>query len=429
MPTVTGRLKHAFNSFFTEEASGPVQYSIGPSSSSRPDRPRIRPGSERTIVNSIYTRIAVDVSEIKIEHVRLDKDTKQYVETIDSYLNQCLNVEANLDQGARHARTDMALTLLQEGTIGIVPVDTTKDPRLGGDWDVKSLRVGSIMQWHPQHVRLRVYNENTGQNEDITLPKRQVAIVENPFYSVMNEPNSTLQRLIRKLNLLDNVDEISSSGKLDIIIQLPYVVKSETREKQAEKRRKDLQDQLSGSTYGIAYTDGSEKITQLNRSVENNLLEQIKYLKEELYTELGITPAIMNGTADEQAMLSYINRIIEPILDAITEAIARSFLTKTARTQGQSIMYFQAPFKLLPIGQLADVVDVLSRNQIVTPNEIRPTLGLKPSKQPQADQLVNSNMPLKDQVTGTTETEVEEKDPADLEEEALDKDMAELGIS
>lgn len=428
--SVGSRLKHAWNSFFTAETERPPVYSIGPSSSGRPDRPRMRIHSERTIISSIYTRLAIDVAGVRIEHVRVNDDG-QYVETIKSSLNECLNVEANLDQGGRHFRQDIPLTLFSEGCIGIVPVDTTLDPRSSGNWDVKTMRVGTILQWWPKHVRVRAYNENSGQQEDITLPKSMVAIVENPFYAVMNEPNSTLQRLVHKLSLLDNVDEISSSGKLDIIIQLPYVVKSDSRKNQAENRRRELQEQLQGSTYGIAYTDGTEKITQLNRAVENNLLEQVKYLKEELYNELGLTPEIMNGTADDVAMLNYMNRTIEPIMDAITESMARTFLTKTARTQGQTIAYFQSPFKMLPVSKLAEVTDVLSRNQIVTPNEIRPALGLKPSQQPQANQLVNSNMPLDKQITDGGEPPpppAPDTNQADAEEAALNQQMAELGI-
>jgi len=423
---IGSRLKHAWNTFFSEEKDMPSAYSIGPASSTRPDRPRFRIFSERTIIASIYTRLSIDVAGIRIEHVRVNEEG-QYVDTIKSGLNNCVTVEANIDQAARHFRQDIPLTLFQEGCIAVVPVDTTLDPRSAGNWDVKKMRVGTILQWFPQHVTIRAYNENNGRYEDITLPKTMVAIIENPFYAVMNEPNSTLQRLVHKLSLLDNVDEISSSGKLDIIIQLPYVVKSDARRNQAEKRRQELQDQLQGSTYGIAYTDGTEKITQLNRAVENNLLDQVKYLKEELYNELGLTPEIMNGTADDVAMLNYMNRTIEPIMDAITEAMARTFLTKTARTQGQTIMYFQTPFKMIPISKLAEVTDVLSRNQIVTPNEIRPALGLKPSKQPQAGQLVNSNMPLDKQITAETPP-VEEPDPADAAEAELNAQMAELGL-
>jgi Phage portal protein len=427
--SIGSRLKHAWNTFFSEETDGRGSpYPIGPSTSTRPDRPRFRFFSERTIIASIYTRLSIDVSGIRIEHVRVN-DEGQYVETIKSGLNNCLTVEANLDQGARHFRQDMPLTMFQEGCIAIVPVDTTLDPLSSGNWDVKTMRVGTILQWYPQQVRVRAYNEKKGIYEELILPKSMVAIVENPFYAVMNEPNSTLQRLVHKLGLLDNVDEISSSGKLDIIIQLPYVVKSEARKNQAETRRKELESQLQGSTYGIAYADGTEKITQLNRAVENNLLEQVKYLKEELYNELGLTPEIMNGTADDVAMLNYMNRTIEPIMDAITEAIARTFLTKTARTQGQTMMYFQTPFKLIPISKFGELTDVLSRNQIVTPNEIRPVLGLKPSKQPQADQLVNSNMPIDKQISGQdTATPEEPVDQAASDEAKLNDMMSELGV-
>ena len=419
------QLKHAWTVFTAKETYDPLA-TFGGSivSVDRPDRVKFRVNSERTIISSIYTRMSIDVSGIRLEHCRTD-EKGTYLETIDSGLNECLNVEANLDQGGRHFRQDIALTLFGAGVAAVVPVDTTLNPILSGSWDIKTMRVGQIIHWEPEFVTVRLYDGRFGKYEDLRLPKRIVAIVENPFYSVMNEPNSTLQRLIHKLNLLDNVDEISSSGKLDIIIQLPYVVKSETRQKQAQKRRKDLQEQLQNSTYGIAYTDGSEKITQLNRSVENTLLEQVKYLKEELFAELGLTPEVVNGTADDTVMLNYINRTIEPIMDAIVENMARKFLTKTARTQGQTIMYFDSPFRLLPISKLADVVDSLSRNQIVTPNEFRPVLGLKPSVEPQANKLVNSNMPLDQQITGPTEEAV---NPADDAEADLDAQMAELGL-
>lgn len=429
------RIKHAWNSFFSDNAQQAVTYGIGPSSSTRPDRPRFRYSSERTIISSVYTRLAIDVASARLEHCRVNDDG-QYQEPIQSSFNDCLTVAANIDQMARHFRTDIPLMLFQEGCIAILPVDTTLDPTNSGSWDIKSMRVGVILEWWPTQVRVRAYNEKSGQQEELVVPKNIVAIVENPFYSVMNEPNSTLQRLIRKLGMLDTVDEISSSGKLDIIIQLPYVIKSETRKQQAETRRTAIQEQLQGSTYGIAYTDGTEKITQLNRSIENNLLDQVKYLKDELYNELGLTPEIMNGTADDVAMLNYMNRTIEPVLDAIVEAMAFKFLTKTARTQGQTVMYFQNPFKMIPISELAQVADVLSRNQIVTPNEIRPALGLKPSKAPQADQLVNSNMPLNQQITGPTDTTDPTidpsadptTDPADEQEAQLNQQMADLGI-
>jgi hypothetical protein len=435
-------IRHAWNSFIAVENEPQQTYQVGPSyvTSGRPDRPRFRANSERTIISSIYTRLSIDVAAARIEHCRVDENG-QYLDTIQSGLNECLNVEANIDQGGRHFRQDMALTLFQEGVIAIVPVDTTLDPTNSGNFDIKTMRVGQIVQWYPQHVKVRAYNERNGKQEEIILPKTTVAIVENPFYAVMNESNSTLQRLIHKLSLLDHVDEISSSGKLDIIIQLPYVVKSETRRTQAENRRTELEKQLSGSTYGIAYTDGTEKITQLNRAVENNLLEQVKYLKGELFNELGLTEEIMNGTADDVAMLNYINRTIEPVMDAIVEAMIRRFLTKTARTQGQSILYFQTPFKLLPISELANIADVLSRNQIVTPNEFRPVLGLKPSKEPQANQLINSNMPLDQQVTdpnatdpaavdpNATVADPNATDPAAIEEAKLNQQMAELGLA
>lgn len=419
------QLKHAWSAFTqrsdrTEILNG----SFGTVASYRPDRPKFRINSERTIISSIYTRMSIDVASIRIEHVRTD-DKGTYVETIKSGLNECLNVEANLDQGGRHIRQDIALTMFGTGVVAIVPVDTTLNPLLSGSWDIKTMRVGEIIQWEPAYVKVRLYDERSGKYEDLRLPKRIVAIAENPFYSVMNEPNSTLQRLIHKLSLLDNVDEISSQGKLDIIIQLPYVVKSDARQKQARKRTQDIQEQLQESTYGIAYTDGTEKITQLNRSVENNLLEQVKYLKEELYSELGLTPEVMNGTADDTVMLNYVNRTIEPIMDSIVEAMSRKFLTKTARTQGQTLMYFDSPFRLLPISKLADVVDSLSRNQIVTPNEFRPVLGLKPSVEPQANTLVNSNMPLDQQITGEQQEVVNE---ADVQEDELDATMAELGL-
>lgn len=399
MGKFTNRLKHAWNSFADDEVPRVQPFATaGFTSSSPPDRLRPRVFNERTIISSIYTRLAIDVSMVRIEHVRTNENG-EYIETIKSGLNECLTVRGNLDQSGSHIRRDMALTLFSEGVMVVLPVNTTMDPTNSGNWDIKDMRVGTVLQWKPQHVQVRAYDERVGQRVDIWVPKSVVAIVENPFYSVMNEPNSTLQRLIHKLNLLDNIDEISSRGKLDIIIQLPYVVKSESRKLQAEKRRKDIEDQLTGSTYGIAYADGTEKITQLNRAVENNLLEQVQYLQEQLFNELGLTPAIMNGTADDVAMLNYMNRTIEPVLDAIVDAMTMKFITKTARTQGQTIMYFQQPLKMIPISQLADIADALSRNQVATPNELRPAIGLKPSSEPQASQLINSNMPLDKQVT------------------------------
>lgn len=420
------QLKHAWSALTSPQEVNPLaagsQYGLTTSSVS-PSRPVFRINSERTIVASIYTRMAIDVAAIRLEHCKVDPETELYQGPINSYLNECLKIEANIDQGARHFRQDVALTLFAAGVAAIVPVDTTLNPIVSGNWDVKTLRVGTITHWEPEFVKVRLYNEKTGMQEDIRLPKRIVAIVENPFYSVMNEPNSTLQRLIRKLSLLDNVDEISSQGKLDIIIQLPYVVKSDARKAQAEKRRTELETQLKSSTYGVAYADGTEKITQLNRSVENNLLAQVQYLKEELYNELGLTEGVMNGTADDAEMLNYTNRTLEPIMDAISEAMIRKFLTKTARTQGQTIRYFDSPFKLIPISQLADLVDTLSRNQIVSPNEVRPVLGLKPRPEAQANALVNSNMPLGDQITGN-----DMDNQMDQAEDELDAEMAELGI-
>lgn len=399
---IKDRLAHAWNSFTeNERPEQQFQYGLPGSvvSSNSPDRPRFRIFSERTIISSIYTRLAIDVSSVRMEHVDTNPETGEYLKTRNSELNECLTVAGNIDQPATHLRRDMALTLFSEGVMAILPVNTTIDPAVSGSWDVKDMRIGTILEWAPDRVKVRAYNEKTGQKQDIWVPKTVVAIVENPFYSVMNEPNSTLQRLVHKLSLLDNVDEISSKGKLDIIIQLPYVVKSEARQKQAEKRRTAIEEQLTGSTYGIAYTDGTEKITQLNRAVENNLLEQVQYLQEQLFNELGLTPAIMNGTADDTAMLNYINRTVAPILTAITEAMAMKFLTKTARTQGQTIMSFPQSLKMIPISQLADIVDKLSRNQVVSPNEFRAAMGLKPSSEPQAGKLVNSNMPLDQQIT------------------------------
>jgi hypothetical protein len=419
----TDRLKHAWNSFSAEEKKQQF-LPAGMVSSSSPDRPRFRIFSERTIISSIYTRLAIDVASVRIEHVRTNEHG-EYQETIKSGLNECLTVAGNIDQSGSHIRRDMALTLFSEGVMVVLPVNTTLDPRSSGNWDIKDMRIGTVLQWKPQHVQVRAYNEKTGQREDVWVPKSIVAIIENPFYSVMNEPNSTLQRLIHKLALLDNVDEISSQGKLDIIIQLPYVVKSEARKNQAEKRRNQIEEQLTGSTYGIAYTDGTEKITQLNRSVENNLLSQVQYLQGQLFNELGLTAEIMNGTADDVAMLNYMNRTIEPVMDAIVEGMAMKFLTKTARTQGQTIMYFQTPLKMIPISQLADIADALSRNQIATPNELRPAIGLKPSPEPQAGQLVNSNMPLDQQITsGGQDSPL----AISKEEAALDQEMKSLGI-
>lgn len=396
---IGNRLKHAWNAFTNQPVEDPLAgldaFSSGVGYTTRPDRTRFRVSNEQSIISSIYTRLGIDAAAVDIRHVRLD-EAGRYKEDIDSGLNNCLNVEANLDQAARAFRQDIFMTLFDKGVIAIVPVDTSLNPNVTGGYDILTLRVGHIVEWKPRHVRVDLYNEQTGRREKVLLEKRFVAIVENPLYSIMNEPNSTLQRLIRKLNLLDAVDEQSSSGKLDMIIQLPYVIKSDARRAQAEQRRKDIEFQLKGSQYGIAYTDGTEKITQLNRPAENNLLKQVEYLTTMLYSQLGLTAEVMNGTADEKTMLNYINRTIEPVLAAVAEAMARSFLTKTARSQKQAIGYFRDPFKLVPMSDLAEMADKFTRNEIVTSNEFRGFMGLRPSEDPKADQLVNSNMPQSD---------------------------------
>lgn len=393
------RLKHVWNAFSNQ--TDPLHsYSTGEyhGSGGRPDRPRLLISNERSIISSIYTRLGMDVASIKIRHVRID-DEERYLEQIDSGLNNCLTLEANIDQAARAFRQDIALTLFDKGVAAIVPVDTTLSPINNGSWDIKTMRVGEILGWYPKHVRVNLYNEDKGRREQITVPKSMVAIIENPLYSVMNEPNSTLQRLMRKLALLDSSDELSASGKLDLIIQLPYVIKSEARRQQADQRRKDIEFQLKGSQYGIAYTDGTEKITQLNRPAENNLLVQVESLTRLLYVQLGVTEDVMNGTADEKTMLNYMNRTVEPVCDAIVEGMRRVYLTRTARTQGQSIVYFRDPFKLIPIGGeggIADIADKFARNEILSSNELRQIVGFKPSKEPKADQLINANMPTGD---------------------------------
>jgi hypothetical protein len=389
--TFKDRLAHAWNAFVNLDRRDPFGESYG-SYGTRPDRVRFRYSSDKTIVASIYNRIAIDASDATIKHVRLD-DEGRFGEVITSGLNECLTVEANIDQGARAFRQDMIMTLFDEGVIAIVPVDTTLNPNVSGSFDIKTLRVGKVVQWSPDRVKVSIYNDRTGRREEVTLNKRFVAIVENPLYAVMNEPNSTLQRLIRKLGLLDIVDEQSSSGKLDMIIQLPYVIKSEARRKQAEQRRTDIELQLKGSQYGIAYSDATEKIVQLNRPSENNLLKQVEYLTQLLYSQLGITKEVMDGTAAQPVMLNYHNRTIKPILEAVVEAMRRTFLTKTSRTQGQSIMFFRDPFALVPVEQLAEIADKFTRNEIASSNEIRSGIGLPPSKDPKADQLRNSNMP------------------------------------
>lgn len=391
---IRDRLKHAWNAFLDQNLENRLQYHNAGAVSygNFADRPRMRFSNERSIIASIYTRLSIDVAAVDIRHVRVD-DEDRYLEDLDSGLNNCLKIEANMDQAASHFRQNVALSLFNQGCIAVVPVDTSLNPNLSGGFDIKTMRVGEIVGWLPAHVRVRVYNEKTMDREEITLEKRFVAIIENPLYSVMNEPNSTLQRLIRKLNLLDTTDEAQSSGKLDLIIQLPYVVRSESRRTQANQRRKDVEFQLTEGKYGIAYTDGTEKITQLNRPAENKLLEQIKELKDQLYAELGLTPDVMNGTANEETMLNYYNRTIEPILRAISEAMKRSFLTKTARSQGQSIMYFRNPFKLVSMTNIADIVDKFTRSEVATSNDFRQAIGWKPSQDPKADELRNTNMP------------------------------------
>lgn len=383
------RLKHAWNAF-----TGNVQMNyrdLGMSYSYRADRPRMSRGNERSIVTSVYNRIALDVAALNVQHVRLDGNGR-FLSVIDDGLNNCLTLEANVDQTARSFIQDVVISMFDEGSVAIVPVDTTTDPNVSGSYDIQSLRVGQILDWYPQHIRARVYNEQTGRKEDVVVPKSAVAIIENPLYAVINEPNSTMQRLIRKLNLLDVIDEQSGSGKLDLIIQLPYVIKTEAKRQQAEDRLKDIENQLSGSKYGIAYTDGTEHITQLNRSVNNNLMSQIEYLTSMLYSQLGITQSILDGTADEKTMLNYNNRTIEPIISAIVDEMKRKFLTKTARSQHQSISFFRDPFKLVPVNDIAEIADKFTRNEIMTSNEIRQVVGMKPSEDPRADELRNKNL-------------------------------------
>jgi hypothetical protein len=367
----------------------------GTSGSQRTDRPRASWSNERSIISSIITRLSIDVASIDVRHVRTD-DQNRYLEDIDSGLNNCFVVEANVDQAARQFRLDIVKTLCDKGVCALVPVDTSLNPLVTGGYDILTLRVGEIVSWFPQHVRVSVYNEATGRREELTLPKNTLAIIENPLYDVMNEPSSTLQRLIRKLNLMDSVDDQVASGKLDLIIQLPYVIKSESRRQAAEQRRKDIEFQLKGSQYGIAYTDGTEKVTQLNRPAENNLLIQIEYLTKLLYVQLGLTEEVMNGTADEKAMINYFNRTIEPMLTAMVEAMRRNFLTKTARTQKQWILFFRDPFRLVPVAEIAEIADKFTRNEITSSNEIRQAIGMKPSKEAKADKLINSNMPVSD---------------------------------
>ena len=388
--TFGSRLKHAWDAFTNKDPSRYYQ-NLGASYSSRPDRPRLTRGNERSIITSVFNRIALDTAAISIQHCKLDENGR-LIEIIDSKLNDCLNVEANIDQTGRAFIQDVVMSMLDEGCVAIVATETTLDPKITDSYDVLSLRVGKIVDWYPAHVRVRVYNENTGHKEEIILPKKLVAIIENPLYAVINEPNSTMQRLIRKLNLLDAIDEQSGAGKLDLIIQLPYTIKSDARRQQAEDRRKSIEMQLAGSKYGIAYADATERITQLNRPVENNLMKQIEYLTSMVYSQLGITQTILDGTADDKTMLNYYSRSIEPIISAIVDEMKRKFLSKTARTRKQSIEFFRDPFKLVPVNDIAEIADKFTRNEILTSNEVRQIIGIRPSNDPKADKLINSNI-------------------------------------
>ena len=413
------RLRHAWSVFKSRDPTSYETPNYAGSYTYRPDRPRFSMGNEKSIVTAVYNRIAMDVAGINIKHCKLDENNR-FTEVINSKLNACLNDSANIDQTGRAFVQDIVMSMLDEGCVAIVPTDTSINPKVTGSYDILSMRTGKILEWFPKHVRVRVYNENTGEKEDVLLPKSIVGIVENPLYAIINEPNSTMKRLIRKLVLLDAIDEQSGSGKLDLIIQLPYTVKTETRRQQAEQRRKDIESQLTNGKYGIAYTDGTERITQLNRPVENNLMKQIEYLMSMLYSQLGITQAVLDGTADEKTMLNYNNRCIEPIVAAIVDEMKRKFLTKTARSQRQTIASFREPFKLVPVNELAEIADKFTRNEIMTSNEIRQVIGMKPSDDPKADQLVNSNIAQPDKNTAvedeTTQEVYEEGGTSDVSE-------------
>ena len=396
------RLKHAWNAFRNRDPT-PSGYSY----SYRPDRPRLTRGNNRSIVTSIFNRIAIDVASIDIKHCRLDKNGR-FVETIDSGLNRCLTLETNIDQTGQAFVQDIVMSMFDEGVVAIVPIETDLDPKVTKSYDIFTMRTGKIVEWYPAHVKVRLYDDRIGEKKDVVLPKDTIGIIENPLYAIVNEPNSTMQRLMRKLSLLDVTDEQTASGKLDLIIQLPYVIKTETRRKQAEERRKSIEDQLAGSKYGIAYTDGTERITQLNRSVENNLMKQVEYLTEQLFGQLGITQGVLDGTADEKTMLNYYSRTIEPIVSAIVNEMKRKFLTKTARSQLQSIEYFRDPFKLVPVNDIAEIADKFTRNEILTSNEIRQIIGMKPSADPKADMLVNSNISQPETVEQKTDGVIEE---------------------
>lgn len=386
--SIGNRLKHAFNAFMNRD---PTYNYLGTGYTYRPDRPRLTRGNERSIVTSIYNRIALDAASMAINHCRVDDDNR-FIEVVYSKLNECLNTEANIDQTGRAFIQDAVMSMFDEGCVTLVPVDTTLDPRVTGSYDILSMRTGKILEWYPAHIKARVYDDRTGEKRDIIVPKAHVCIIENPFFAVANEPNSTAQRLMKKLSLLDVTDEQTASGKLDLIIQLPYVIKSQARKQQAEERRKNIEEQLSTSKYGVAYTDGTEKVIQLNRSLENNLMKQVEYLTNMLFSQLNITQSILDGTADEKTMLNYYNRTIEPIVSAIVDEMKRKFLTKTARAQKQTIMFFRDPFKLVPVNDIAEIADKFTRNEIMTSNEIRQKIGMKPSSDPKADELRNSNI-------------------------------------
>ena len=423
------QLQHGWNAFRNRDPTSNYQ-NVGMSYSYRPDRPRFTRGNERSIITSVFNRIALDAAAIDIKHCRLDENNR-FVSVVNSGLNNCLSLEANADQTARAFIQDIVMSMLDEGAVAIVPVDTSLDPKVTNSYDILTMRTGKILQWYPAHVRLQVYNERTGNKEEIMVPKSTVAIVENPLYAVINEPSSTMQRLARKLAILDSIDEQNGSGKLDLIIQLPYVIKTEARRQQAELRRKDIETQLSGSKYGIAYTDGTERITQLNRPVENNLMSQIEYLTNMLYSQLGMTQDILNGTANEQTMLNYYSRTIEPIISAIVDEMKRKFLTKTARSQMQSIIYFRDPFKLVPVNSIAEIADKFTRNEILTSNEIRQIIGMKPHPDPKADQLINSNIaqpnngrvPVAKPVESTEEEETKTAESPNLFDMPIDELM------
>lgn len=388
--SIGSRLQHAWNAFLNKDPTTYVK-DLGTSYTYRPDRPRYTRGVERSIVNSVYNRIALDVASIDLRHVRLD-DNKRFLEEMKSGLNSCLTLEANIDQTGRDLMLDIVTSMLDEGVVAVVPIDTDIGPEKTDSYKIESMRTGKILEWFPKHIRVRMYDERTGRKEEIVIPKKIAAIIQNPFYSVMNEPNSTMKRLVRKMALLDIIDEQQGSGKMNLIVQLPFSVKTDTRKKQAENRRADIENQLVGSKYGIAYIDSTEHITQLNRPIENNLMSQIEYLTSMLFSQLGMTQGILDGTADEKTMLNYYNRIIEPIISAIADEFTRKFLTKTARTQGQSIEFFRDPFKLVPVSQIAEIADKFTRNEIMTSNELRQIIGMKPSNDPNADQLRNKNL-------------------------------------